>query len=246
MTDAPILRRAAALLAAIVCHGSFVAAVGSMAWMLVCGLQDAQGRVPQPWAWPANLLLLLQFPLLHSWLLSRRGRQALGRMVPWYGRRLVLSAYATSASLQLLLAFWLWTPSGVVLAATAPDLVFVRWCAFGAAWAFLVKALHDAGLGLQTGASGWLAVLRDEPVRYGGMPEGGLFSQCRQPIYLGFALVLWTAPCWTLDWAVLTASWSLYCVFGPRLKERRFARLYGLRFADYRARVPYMFPRFLR
>jgi protein-S-isoprenylcysteine O-methyltransferase Ste14 len=80
-------------------------------------------------------------------------------------------------------------------------------------------------------------------VRYGGLPERGLFQVCRQPIYLGFALVLWTAPCWTPDWFALCAVWTLYCVLGPRLKERRWLRIYGDRFERYRRAVPYMIPR---
>lgn len=65
----------------------------------------------------------------------------------------------------------------------------------------------------------------------------------RQPIYLGFALVLWTAPVWSLDSSLLALAWSGYCVLGPIHKERRFAQRYGSTFATYRARVPYFFPR---
>ena len=78
------------------------------------------------------------------------------------------------------------------------------------------------------------------------MPTHGLFARCRQPIYLGFALVLWTAPVWSLDWLCLTVGWSVYCVVGPRLKEARWARLHGARFTEYQATVPYLLPRFRR
>ncbi len=74
----------------------------------------------------------------------------------------------------------------------------------------------------------------------------GLFAACRQPIYLGFALVLWTAPVWSLDWLLLTAPWTVYGVVGPRWKEQRWERLFGERFRAYRATVPYLLPRFRR
>lgn len=75
------------------------------------------------------------------------------------------------------------------------------------------------------------------------MPERGLFARCRQPIYLGFFLVLWTGPAWSADRLLLAGVWGLYSLFAPRLKELRHARLHGAKFEEYRRRVPYMFPR---
>jgi protein-S-isoprenylcysteine O-methyltransferase Ste14 len=99
---------------------------------------------------------------------------------------------------------------------------------------------------LQTGAAGWWALLRGRKVDYGDMPTRGLFAACRQPIYLGFALVLWTAPTWTPDWLLLAVGWSLYCVVGPRRKEARWQRQFGERFLSYRQSVPYLLPRLFR
>ena len=73
------LRVVAALLMAVLCHGLFALAVGSMAICLAGGLQEGFGRLPSGWAWVANLALLLQFPILHSTLLSRKGRGWLQR-----------------------------------------------------------------------------------------------------------------------------------------------------------------------
>jgi protein-S-isoprenylcysteine O-methyltransferase Ste14 len=193
------------------------------------------------------MLLVLQFPLLHSFLLSRRGRPALQRLSPvGHGRTLAVSTYALLASLQLLLTFWAWTPSGVLWHEPHGAVGAAQWVLFGGAWLFLQKALWDAGLGLQTGAVGWLALWRGRSVRFPDLPTQGLFALCRQPIYLGFALVLWTAPVWSPDWLLLASGWSLYCVVGPRLKEVRQARLFGARFTAYRAAVPYLVPRFRR
>lgn len=236
--------RALALLLAVVCHGLFVLAVGSMGWQLLHGLQLGRGTASGVSAVLLDAVLVLQFPLLHSFLLGARGRPWLARLVPFCGGRFGTTTYAISASLQLLAAFWLWTPSGVVFYAPS-GIPFALHCGLWAlAWLFLVKALSDAGLALQTGAAGWTAVWQGRAVRYGGMPTEGLFALCRQPIYLGFASVLWTAPCWTLDWLLLTASWTVYCVLGPRLKEGRWLRIHGQRFEEYRRAVPYMFPRF--
>ncbi|OYX75074.1 MAG: hypothetical protein B7Y77_03075, partial [Bradyrhizobium sp. 35-63-5] len=64
----------------------------------------------------------------------------------------------------------------------------------------------------------------------------------RQPIYLSFALTLWTVPVWTPDQLAVAIVLTTYCLLAPRLKERRFAAIYGPRFETYRGRVPYMLP----
>jgi protein-S-isoprenylcysteine O-methyltransferase Ste14 len=79
-------------------------------------------------------------------------------------------------------------------------------------------------------------------VRFPGLATRGLFAACRQPIYLGFALTLWTGPVWTPDHLLLAVLWSTYCLLGPLLKEKRFLRFHGAEFAAYRRAVPYMLP----
>ncbi|MFY9344767.1 MAG: isoprenylcysteine carboxylmethyltransferase family protein [Planctomycetota bacterium] len=235
--------RHAAVLMAVSCHGAFVAAVASMVWSLATGMQVGCGTVPRAVAPFVNALLVLQFPLLHSFLLGARGRPLLARLSPvGHGKALAVSTFALLASLQLLLAFWAWTPSGVVWHRPHGPTGVLQWVAFGTAWLFLQKALFDAGLGLQTGFAGWWALLRGRAVRLPELPTGGLFRLCRQPIYLGFALVLWTAPVWSLDWLALACGWSVYCVLGPRWKEARWLQWYGARFAAWRATVPYLLP----
>jgi protein-S-isoprenylcysteine O-methyltransferase Ste14 len=76
-----------------------------------------------------------------------------------------------------------------------------------------------------------------------GMPTQGMFRLIRQPIYIAFALTLWTVPVWTPDQLVLALLYTAYCLFAPRLKERRFAARYGVEFDNYRAEVPYALPR---
>ena len=66
----------------IVCHLIFAAAVLAMIAAMYFGMSESFGRVPEPWHIPANALLLLQFPLAHSVLLSARGRAVLARPSP--------------------------------------------------------------------------------------------------------------------------------------------------------------------
>jgi protein-S-isoprenylcysteine O-methyltransferase Ste14 len=245
-TNAVLRRRGWALAYGITCHATFAVAVATMARELYTGMQGGLGRLSGPLAIAANLALVAQFPLLHSLLLSRRGRGLLGRLAPaGLGRRLGPTTFALVAALQIFLTFALWSPTHVVVSSPGAVGRTLLVLAFAGSWVFLGKALWDAGLGLQSGWIGWSAVWQDRDPRYPGLPTGGLFACCRQPIYLGFALVMWTSPSWTLDRLLLAAGWGLYCFVGPILKERRCIAIYGSEFESYSRRVPYFFPKLL-
>lgn len=240
----PVRRRGIALGYGLLCHLSFLVAVTLMAVGLYTGMQSGQGQLSGWIAWLGNLALLAQFPLLHSWLLTAAGRNFLAKLAPRvWGKALVPTAYATIASWQLILVFVFWSPSDLVWSSPGGSSGWVPAVAFLLAWLFLGKALFDAGLGLQTGAIGWTAMWRGEQPRYPSMPERGLFRRCRQPIYLGFALTLWTGPVWTPDHLFLALLWTGYCIVGPKHKEQRFRQLHGEDFARYQSRVPYFIPR---
>lgn len=235
-------RIALALALGLVCHTVFAAAVLAMIAAMFFGLSESLGRVPWPWAALANAALIAQFPLLHSLLLTGPGGRALARLVP-HGRTLATTTYAIVASLQLLALFALWTPSGVVWWRAEGAAFWAVSAAYAASWLLLMKASFDAGAEVQSGALGWMSLLaRIRPV-FPDMPTRGLFRVIRQPIYVAFALTLWTVPVWTPDQFALATALTAYCLLAPRLKERRFAARYGDRFHSYRAAVPYVVPR---
>ena len=226
------------------CHLLFAVAVLSMMVAMFFGLSLGFGRVPWPMAALANLALILQFPLVHSVLLTPRGNRWLSRLIPGpHGATLATTTYAIIASAQLLALFALWTPSGIIWW-RAEGAVFWAICsAYAASWLILAKASFDAGAEVQSGALGWMSMLaRIRPV-FPDMPTHGLFRLIRQPIYVAFALTLWTVPVWTPDQFALALCYTAYCLAAPRMKERRFAARYGARFDDYRAAVPYMVPK---
>ena len=99
----------------VVCHTLFVLGVGTMMVAMAFGMSESLGTLQAPWREIANGLLLLQFPLAHSFLLSTRGRGLLSRLAPiGLGGRLSTTTYAAIASIQIGLLFLLWTPSGIV------------------------------------------------------------------------------------------------------------------------------------
>jgi protein-S-isoprenylcysteine O-methyltransferase Ste14 len=202
------------------------------------------GTLEWPWATIANAFLVLQFPLAHSLLLTRRGERALARAVPGpHGATLATTTYAIVASAQLLALFVMWTPSGVVWWRAEGFAFWGISAAYASSWLLLLKASFDAGAEVQTGALGWMSLLaRIRPV-FPDMPTRGLFRLIRQPIYVAFALTLWTVPVWTPDQLAVAISFTLYCLLAPRLKEKRFAERYRDRFQHYREQVPYALPR---
>ena len=237
-------RTAYAWAAGAVCHVAFAAAVVAMIGEMAFGMSRAFGRVPPPWSLLANGLLILQFVAPHSLLLSRRGAGVLSRFAPkGLGGTMATTTYATVVSLQTLALFTLWTPSNVVWWRASGALFWLILLADAAAWLLLLKAIWDAGFALQTGALGWRAAVRGRTPAYPPMPTTGLFRHIRQPIYLAFALSTWAVPVWTPDQLVIALSLTGYCLLGPLLKERRFARRHGQAFDRYRAATPYWLPR---
>jgi protein-S-isoprenylcysteine O-methyltransferase Ste14 len=240
-------RIALALTFGVLCHALFAAGVLAMIVAMFFGLSESLGTVAWPMAALANAALIAQFPLAHSLLLTARGGRLLAGLIPGpHGQTLATTTYAIIASAQLLALFALWTPSGVVWWRAEGVAFWAMTTAYAASWLILLKASFDAGAEVQSGALGWMSLLaRIRPV-FPDMPTSGLFRLIRQPIYVAFALTLWTPPVWTPDQLVLAVSLTAYCLLAPRLKERRFATRYGARFDGYRREVPYMLPRVTR
>ncbi len=231
----------------MICHTVFALGVLAMIVAMFFGLSESLGSVPWPWAMLANAALIVQFPAVHSLLLTGRGGRVLARLIPGpHGATLATTTYAIIASAQLLALFALWTPSGIIWWRAEGVALWAMTALYGASWLILLKASFDAGAEVQSGALGWMSLMaRIRPV-FPDMPTGGLFRVIRQPIYVAFALTLWTVPVWTPDQLALAISYTAYCLMAPRLKERRFVKRYGARFETYRDAVPYALPRLTR
>lgn len=236
-------RTAVAVGYGLLCHVSFGAGVVAMMAAMYFGMSRSLGTLGAPWNWIANAGLLLQFPVGHSLLLTTRGRSMLARLAPrGTGSTLSTTTFVTIAALQVFALFALWSPSGVIWWQARGAALVVLTALYAAAWLLLGKAMADAGLSLQTGTLGWTALLRARKPVYPPMPTTGLFRLTRQPIYVAFALTLWTVPTWTPDQLVVAATLTAYCLVAPRFKEARFRRVYGVAFDAYARTVPYWLP----
>jgi protein-S-isoprenylcysteine O-methyltransferase Ste14 len=222
----------------------FAVAITAMIAGLHEGMCFGFGRLDGAPAWLANGALALSFPLIHSWLLTARGGRLLDRVATGsLGRDLRTTSYALVASLQLLTVFALWSPTGEVIWRAEGAGRAASEMLFAASWLALGKAMWDAGLGVQTGFLGWGSVARGRAPEFRSFPTEGLFRFTRQPVYVAFTMTLWTGPVLTTDRLCLAVAWTLYCIGGPRLKERRMLTRDPERFRRYQARVPYWLPR---
>lgn len=167
----PAHRPIVALCYGVVCHLCFLLGVGTMMAAMYFGMSRSVGNVAQPWNWIANAALLIQFPLVHSLLLSTRGRALLGRLAPaGLGGTLSTTTYVTIASLQVFVLFAFWSPTGTVWwQASGPALAGMS-VLYAASWLLLGKSMADAGLALQTGSLGWVALFRGVRPVYPRMP----------------------------------------------------------------------------
>lgn len=236
-------RRIIAVIYGLLCHGLFVIGVGMMIFQMYFGMSKSFGALAAPFNWLANGLLLIQFPLTHSLLLSAPGRRLLAWFAPGaISVSLSTTTYVIIASAQVLALFAFWTPSGVIWWQAEGALFRILTTLYAASWLLLGKAILDAGITLQTGSLGWWAVFRNARPIYPGMPTRGLFRLCRQPIYVAFTCTVWTVPVWTPDQLLIAIGLTAYCLIGPLFKEARFARQFGQSFADYRKIRPYWLP----
>jgi methanethiol S-methyltransferase len=217
--------------------------VGTMIVAMFFGMSRSLGALEAPWSWVANAFLLAQFPITHSFLLTNRGRALLARLAPaGMGSALSSTTYVTIASLQVFALFALWSPGGKIWWQADGAAFATLTALYAVSWLLLGKAMADAGLALQTGSLGWVALLRNQRPMYPKMPQSGLFRLSRQPIYVTFTLTLWTVPTWTPDQLGIATALTVYCLIGPLFKEARFRRIYGRAFDAYARRVPYWLP----
>ncbi len=236
-------QRSFALLLGIGCHLAFAAAVLSMMIKLYSGMQGGPD-FPLPAAILWDLVLIVQFPLFHSLLLTPAGSRWLAKMVPGgIGKEMRTTTFALIASLQILLCFLAWAPLGPVWNELHGNLRSITTGVYVFGWVLLMKSMADAGLGVQMGYLGWWAVWRNRPVEYKTWKAKGTLRSSRHPMYLAYTLLLWSGPVWTPDHALLAGIWSLYCIAAPMHKESRYAKRYGESFREYQKKVPYFIPR---
>ena len=138
-------QRGIALLYGVFCHAAFALGIAAMMLGLYTGLEVGRGTITGIAGGVVDGVLVFQFVVIHSFLLSARGRALLARFAPFgIGRELSTTSFAAIASLQLLLTFVAWSPIGPVWWEPHGTLRVVMSMAYAISWGMLLKAMADA------------------------------------------------------------------------------------------------------
>ena len=109
------------------------------------------------------------------------------------------TTYVIVASLQVFLLFAFWTPSGTVWWRAQGATLWVVSCLYAAPGCCCSRRSGTRGWRFRPAFSAGGPIFGDRAPVFPPMPTTGLFRFVRQPIYVAFALTLWTVPTWTPD-----------------------------------------------
>lgn len=182
-----------------------------------------------------DILLALQFAIIHSLILLPTSRSRIAKVLPsqMFGN---LFCFATCACLWLIFACW--RVSGTVLWDATGWAKTAILAGFYGSWVALFYSLKLTGLGYQTGWTQWLYWVRRQSLPRRNFVERGAYRWFRHPVYLSFLGLIWFTPTMTADHAVLTGIWSVYIFIGSCLKDQRLAYYLGEVYREYASRVP--------
>ncbi|KAF4714109.1 hypothetical protein FOZ63_008132 [Perkinsus olseni] len=160
-----------------------------------------------------NLLASALFFASHSLFARRKIKSLVGIL----GRPYEKSLYSFSSGLMLMLFIHLWTPVNTCRSFILAEVSFLEGCVwFG---------LSAVGLVLVTRSS---AVLPDlgvsTEVRKKRLVTQFPYSIVRHPGHVGFLLMLWSVPAYTVNHLLLGALWTVYVVTAALFLEERDLR----------------------
>ncbi|RMH05457.1 MAG: hypothetical protein D6702_00225 [Planctomycetota bacterium] len=224
--------------------GPLLSILGLAGWLrLVAGVPRPAPAEPSGAALGLDAGLLLLFVLPHSLLARGSGRRLLNRPFGPAGER-PLYVLVAGATLTILVACWqtsgplLWSLEGLPLALArtvqALGLLLSSWATLvvGAAGLLGLPHLRALEAGTQPPAPEFVAL---PPYRW-----------LRQPINLGFLLLLAGMPEVTTDRLLLGLGFATWILLSAPFEERDNEPTFGQVFLQYRRRTPRWLPRFRR
>jgi len=225
-----IVSRAAGILVGLGTQALF----GWTVWQLFLFLRHPRTSAADGFAW-LDLLLAVQFGVIHSLLLVPTVRTRLFRGIPTAFHGCI---FCVVTCVTLLMVFHFWSGSSIVLYELQGTAAALATLAYYGAWLGLVYSLQLSGLGYQTGWTPWWHWFRNQPLPRRTFEEREAYCFFRHPIYLSFLGLIWFTPRMTLDHALLTVVWTAYIFVGSYLKDERLAYYLGATYREYQERVP--------
>jgi protein-S-isoprenylcysteine O-methyltransferase Ste14 len=207
---------------------------GLTVYLLFVFLRDGTSIERYHWL-TVDLLLALQFGVVHSLILLPAVRRRLTRIMP---SQLYGSLFCLTTCIGLWIVFAYWRGSSAILWNATGFARLAVWLGFYASWAALFYSLRLTGIGYQTGWNQWLYWLRRQSLPLREFKARGAYRWLRHPVYLSFLGLIWFTPRMSADHAVLTGVWTFYVFIGSCLKDRRLEFYLGETYREYAGRVP--------
>lgn len=192
----------------------------------------AVGVLMGSWAALGLMLVLARLRARHAG--GAEGATRKRDMQSWLGIGLQGVGFAMAWSIDRERGAAWWPEAGALLAVALPVVAMV----------LAVASTAFAGAALRTLDKQWSLTARVRGDHE--LIQRGPFARVRHPIYTAlFGLLLATALCLAQAW-VLPAAAAVYLVgthWRAAREERLLAEMFGAQYADYRARVPRLIPR---
>lgn len=178
-----------------------------------------------------DVALLLLFTLPHSLLAREWFTLAVQRRWP---AAAVRSSYVLLAALTLSFLMWQWRPIDIVVWETWHPVARPLLIGLSVAgWILSAVAYYSIGHLQLLGLRQALDSLKGEPQRSPRLVTTGVYRYLRNPMYLGFALGMWSTPQMSVGRLLLSAGMTLYVLIGLRYERRDLLTRFGQRYHDY-------------
>lgn len=238
------MKRRMSFLYGVVCYAvfllSFLYAIGFVGDLLVpksinSGAVASLGR-----SLIVNLLLLSLFAVQHTIMARPAFKRWWTRILP---EQLERSTFVLVSSLILLLLYWQWQPlPGVVWSVENLLGKTLLTGLFWLGWAIVLLSTfminHFDLFGLR---QVWLH-LHGQEYRHVEFQTSSLYRFVRHPIMLGFVIAFWATPYMTAGHLLFALATTGYILIGVQFEERDLMQFLGKDYAEYKRRVPMLFP----
>ena len=220
--------------------GPYLYAVGFVSGVAVPKTIDSGPVAPVAQALIINILLMSLFAVQHSVMARKPFKRWWTRFIPATIER---STYVLSASLVLILLFWLWHPMPqIVWEITNPRIAAAVMGVSFAGWLLVLVSTflinHFELFGLHQVVVNLTGHTTPEP----HFKTPAIYKMVRHPIYLGFIIAFWSAPIMTLGHLLFAVVTTAYIFVGILLEERDLTDLFGDEYRHYRQRVAMLIP----
>jgi len=238
------MKKYLALAYGVMCYiiflGTLLYTIGFLGDFMVPKTINTGPNVPVSVAVVINTFLIGLFTLQHSGMARRAFKRQFTKIIP---KPIERSTYVLFTCMILALLFWQWRPMPSVI--WNVELPWMRWLLnglFGAGWIVVLVSARLISSGHLFGLKQVKKFARGEELALPEFQTPGLYRYIRHPLMAGFLMVFWGTPTMTAGHLLFALMTTGYVLVGIRFEERDLIRQFGMRYREYRERVPRLIP----